>query len=217
MTVNTRNLLFFSAGFGIGTGLTWIFLKKKYQKEKETEISEVREVYSRKEQELKKREEELLKLAEKNDEEKGPDIESYMAKRKAEFEASRKSYFDQLDAFGYSSPEMREEDEENDQPIEGRPYVITPREFGERDGYDTCSFTFFEDGVLADENGEEMAPEEIENTIGQDSLTRFGEYEDDSVYVRNERHRCDYCVLLDERDYSDYLATRPKPVLMEDV
>ena len=45
--------------------------------------------------------------------------------------------------------------------------------------------------------------DDIEETVGIDSLTHFGEYEDDSVFVRNDERKCDYEILLDDRDYED--------------
>ena len=48
----------------------------------------------------------------------------------------------------------------------------------------------------------------IEETVG-DALEHFGEYEDDSVFVRNEENMCDYEILLDQRTYSDVIKQRP--------
>ena len=53
----------------------------------------------------------------------------------------------------------------------------------------------YEDGELVD------AADAI---IGEGSLERFGEYEEDSVFVRNDRLKCDYEILLEPRKfYSD--------------
>ena len=41
-----------------------------------------------------------------------------------------------------------------------------------------------------------------DDVVGMESLTHFGEYEDDSVFVRNDRLKCDYEILMDERTYS---------------
>ena len=54
-----------------------------------------------------------------------------------------------------------------------------------------------------------MSEDEIEETIGKSSLTRFGEYEPDSVFVRNDRLKCDYEILLDERSYAEILQDKP--------
>jgi hypothetical protein len=87
------------------------------------------------------------------------------------------------------------------------PYVIAPHEFMTKDGYDGITLTYYSDGVLADENDEVL--EDVEDIIGIDSLHCFGEYEEDSVYVRNDEKLCDYEILLDNRNYSDVYNERP--------
>ena len=49
----------------------------------------------------------------------------------------------------------------------------------------------------------------MDNVVGLESLTHFGEFEDDSVFVRNDRLKCDYEILLDQRTYSDVMKQRP--------
>ena len=83
------------------------------------------------------------------------------------------------------------------------PYVIPPTEFGMLDGYETIDLTLYSDGVLVDDNNDVMEEEEIEEVIGRKSLNHFGEYEDDSVYVRNDKLACDYAIILDQRKYSE--------------
>ena len=51
--------------------------------------------------------------------------------------------------------------------------------------------------------------EDVDNVVGLESLAHFGEYEDDSVFVRNDRLKCDYEILLDQRTYSDVIKQRP--------
>ena len=63
------------------------------------------------------------------------------------------------------------------------------------------------DGVLADENDEVI--EDVEDAVGIDSLNHFGEYEDDSVFVRNDARKCDYEILLDQRTYSEVVEDMP--------
>lgn len=54
--------------------------------------------------------------------------------------------------------------------------------------------------MLADECGEEV--DDVEEIVG-DGLEHFGEYEEDSVFVRNDAKRCDYEILKDLRNFSD--------------
>lgn len=89
------------------------------------------------------------------------------------------------------------------------PRVISPDEFGDKDGYDAVSLTYYSDGTVADDDDRAMDESEIEETIGKDSLTHFGEYEDDSVFVRNDRLKVDYEILMDQRTYSEVLREKP--------
>ena len=70
-----------------------------------------------------------------------------------------------------------------------KPYVIAPEEFGEEYEYDTISLTYYSDRVLTDDDDEIV--EDVEDVVGFESLESFGEYEDDSVFVRNDRLKCD--------------------------
>ena len=88
-----------------------------------------------------------------------------------------------------------------------KPYVIPPDEFDELDGYEVISLTYYADGVLTDDYNEPV--EDVENTVGSDSLTHFGEYEDDSVFVRNDNLKVDYEILADMRKYSDVVKIDP--------
>ena len=89
-----------------------------------------------------------------------------------------------------------------------KPYVISPEEFGDKEdeGYESISLTYYADGVLTDDWDERV--DDVEETVGTDSLTHFGEYEDDSVFVRNDELKADYEILLDSRNYRDVKQSR---------
>ena len=105
-------------------------------------------------------------------------------------------------------PDDISKNEEEKEPDDNRPYVITPDEFGSVDEYETISLTYYSDGVLTDDRDDEPI-EDVDDMIGEDSLTHFGEYEDDAVYVRNERLKTDFEILLDHRSYSDVAEAKP--------
>jgi len=79
-----------------------------------------------------------------------------------------------------------------------KPYIISPDEFGEFT-YETITLTYYADRVLADDVDDIV--DDVEGTIGRDSLLHFGEYEDDCIHVRNDIIETDYEVLLDSRNY----------------
>ena len=59
-------------------------------------------------------------------------------------------------------------------------------------------------GVLAGE----MQGEGMEEIIG-DGLEHFGEYEEDSVFVRSDAKRCDYEILKHLGSFHDYAKNFP--------
>lgn len=93
--------------------------------------------------------------------------------------------------------------EEEKLPVD-RPYVISPDEFSEFEDYEAITLTYYADGVIADD--EDNVIEDVNEMIGYDSLEHFGEYEDDCVFVRNDRVKCDYEILKDLRDFSDVVG-----------
>ena len=80
------------------------------------------------------------------------------------------------------------------------PYVISPDEFGETQYYDSKSWTLYADSIITDEEGSIV--DEPESYIG-DGLEHFGEFEDDSVHIRNENLECDYEIIKVEATYEE--------------
>lgn len=99
-----------------------------------------------------------------------------------------------IEKFSYSSPIEKEDDDMN------RPYVIPPSDYDEV-GYETVSLEYYEDGVLLDERGNIIR--NVDEVIGIDPDEHFGEYEDDSVFVRDDRAKIDYEILRHEGRYSE--------------
>ena len=82
-------------------------------------------------------------------------------------------------------------------------YVITPEQFGEYSEYGTKTLTYYADNVLTDEIDNPITSEEMAIMIGPDALDHFGEYEDDSVYIRDEMNEMDYEILKSEKKFSE--------------
>lgn len=93
------------------------------------------------------------------------------------------------------------------QSEDSAPHIITPEEFGENEEYDTISLTLYSDGILADDADKPI--DDVDEVIDKESLEHFGEYEDDSIFVRNDKLKCDYEVLIDERRYAQILEDKP--------
>lgn len=121
-------------------------------------------------------------------------------------------YSDYLHEHGYTnySDFSSEDKAEVNKNNMNKPYIISPEEFGDIDEYEKISLTYYADQILADEN--DGLIENIDDVVGFDSLSSFGEYEDDSVFVRNDRLMCDYEILLDQRKYMDVIKSMPREV-----
>lgn len=185
--------LAFIVGAAAGSATTWYLLKDKYAELAQEEIDSVKEVFARREQErkdesVKKTVAEGIKNVDKNK----PELKEYAEKLK------RTGYVRYSDRAGEEETEPEELD---------KPYVIPPEQFGDNDEYEQISLTYYADSVLTDENDEII--EDVEETVGFESLNHFGEYEDDSVFVRNDARKCDYEILLDQRTYFEVTKGRP--------
>ena len=191
------NRSLFSLGFIIGAAsgatVAWYLLKDKYETLSQEEIDSVKEVFARREQEMK---DETVKrnVAEgiRDSDRTKPDL---------------KEYAEQLKKNGYTRYSDLSADDEGVSDKQTKPYVIPPEQFGDDEEYEQISLTYYADGVLADENDEVI--EDVEDAVGIDSLNHFGEYEDDSVFVRNDARKCDYEILLDQRTYSEVAEDMP--------
>lgn len=185
-------ILAFSIGAAIGSVVTWRVLKNKYEQIARAEIEEVKEVYARRAME---------NVKEENENKKEDIDEGHEARLEKYGELAKK----------YNPPEAPQKQE--DIFVADRPYVISPAEFGDQDGYDTVSLKYYSDGVLTDYFDEPV--DDIDDLVGEESLKTFGEYEPDSVYVRNEDEQTDYEILLEPGKFSDIKNNSRNP-LMED-
>lgn len=169
------NAAMFVAGAAVGIGATCLYFKKKYERIANEEINSVKEMFLKKEEKTEKTDEGS------NKEETDPTKNTY--------EKITKEYTN------YSNTIV------NNIRDTGKPYVIRPEEFGEMYGYETITLFYYADGYLADENLELV--DELDDTVGADFASHFGEFEDDSVFVRNDYRECDYEILMSARDYKD--------------
>lgn len=178
-----KHILIFSVGVSIGVLSTRQYFNQKYNQIAQEEIDSVKEVFSKRD--------------------KKEDISDEIDETKP---IVSEKYKEQLSNLGYSndgdySASIDDLDLSTEEPI-NKPYVIRPDEFGEKDEYDIVSLTCWSDLVLTDDC--DVAVDNIEDTVGDGTLKRFGEFEDDSVFVRDDRKRIDYEILWDTRTYEDY-------------
>ena len=197
-----KNVVMLISGAAIGALTTYLFLKNKYEKIAQEEIDSVKEVFSKRDNEPAA-----------NDISNIEDNDIRMKARAAKSKPAVVEYSSMLRKMDYTSysgetkPAPEIEKDEDETLGYAPPYVISPEEFSDSEDYETISLTYYADQVLADDCDELV--EDVENTVGFESLGTFGEYEDDSVFVRNERLMCDYEILKDQRKYSDVIGMGP--------
>lgn len=186
-------LIMFAIGLGVGSLVTWKIVEQKYKKIADEEIESVIERFSNREK--------LKTLI----------IDEHKRKQEKEKmeEQDKEEYAEKVNDLGYSEePPVKHVTKEifvtaDEYKEEVEPYVITPEEYGEVDSYDTKCFTYYADYVLTDENDSIVSDYEL--LIGA-GLDHFGEYADNSVFVRNENTECDYEILKHERTYEEVIG-----------
>ena len=185
-----RNFLFFAAGAAVGVAATWKFFKTKYEQIAQEEIDSVKAVYC------------------PQNEEADDDTETTIENGYVPAEVDLNTYADTLRSQGYTDYANANNGIVPTRPVEEvddveRPYVIHPNEFGEIDGYNIVSLLYFNDQVLTDDQYEPI--EDADDAVGLESLETFGQYEPDSVFVRNDKRKTDFEILLDPRNFCDLL------------
>ena len=183
-------VLLFVSGACVGSVVTWKLVEKKYQQIAQEEIDSVKEALGYYNQEGSKSDEDQEYV--EDDEEERFDHDAGSAKEELAHICKEQGY----DYNGISKKEGEDEMAEN------RPYVISPEEFDEN-GYKTKTLFYYNDDVVTDDRGKVLSEKSIEKLIGKESLTTFGQYESDSVFVRNDDLKTDYEILADERNYHE--------------
>lgn len=184
------NFAMFMAGATVGAAATWLYLKKYYEQIAQEEIDSVKAVFAERKPDFNTN----------NDEQNDNQHKADIAKLKPDLV----DYAAQLQKEGYTNyteHSQKNTAEEKDESMSDKPYIISPEEFGDYDNYTQISLTYYSDGVLADDEDEIV--EDISETVGEDFADHFGDYEDDSVFVRNDRLRCDYEICRDNRTFRE--------------
>lgn len=190
-----KNLLCFVSGAAIGSVVTWKLIEKKYKDLADEEIESVIETFKNRKPRITKDE-----------------VKETVEKVINKWKEPKETVENIVTAEGYSienEEEIDEDDESNytvnvDNDIEViTPYVITPEQFGEYNEYGTKTLTYYADNVLTDEVDNPITSDEMVTMIGPDALDHFGEYEDDSVYIRDETNEMDYEILKSEKMFSE--------------
>jgi hypothetical protein len=192
------NVLVFAAGAAIGSAVTWKIVKDQYERIVQEEIESIKETFGER------------PAAEQDSTDDSSDDEEDQGDRSTQINWSDYEDLDEEDedVEEYCALVKKYNNEEGGVNSVGtKPYVISPYDFGELDDYYQIELTYYADGVLEDD--EHNVVQDVDELIGEDSLNTFGEYEDDSVFVRNDRLRTDFQILKDLRTYDEARSVNP--------
>lgn len=168
------NIAIFVTGAAVGSFVTWRLLKDKYAQIAQEEIDSVKEAFCA----------------------SRPQAEPESTNDEEGFEEAVEKYEAILNEEGYVDYSARAKEKGGDADMKDKkPYVIPPEEYGEIYEYDTRNLTYYDNGVLTDEDDNVI--DDVESMIGTDALNHFGDYEPDSVHVRNDKQKVDYEILRD--------------------
>ena len=191
MSMNNKiaSFLMFAAGAVVGSIVTWKLVKTKYEQIADEEIKSVKEMYSKKVSASNKHEAVQTDLANKK-----PSIHEM------------NDYLKCIKNNGYDEEENDEnkENEEGENDMNDGPYVISPDEFGNVYEYTCVSLTYYADGTIADDWDTVIIDPDEE--VGPDIESHFGEYEEDTVFVRNDKSKVDYEICRDLRTFAEVIG-----------
>ena len=197
MNDKLSSVIIFCGGVFIGGFLTWDFFKTKYEKIADEEIASVKETFEHREP----RPDDNYKAEEAL---KGSDEYINVSPGVAE------RIIKIIDSNGYrnySNTAIETDKKGGTADMElKQPYVITPEQYEDNVDYTKVSLTWYNDEVLEDDWGNVLDPDDV---IGSDALKTFGQYEKDSVFVRDDDEQIDYEVLLDTRSYKETYGHDP--------
>lgn len=186
MSKNTLSkIVIFAAGAVAGSTVTFKAVKYKYEKIAREEIDSVIKTFSKPSD---------MKIG--NDEE----YEEYEEDEEDEEDETDEDLIEQSKLSKIISEQKYNNYEEEDEDNMEKPYVISPEEFGEYD-YPMVTLFYYADGVVTNERGKIVA--NVAELIGEDFASHYGEYETDTVFVRNDKMKIDYEILKDYRNYSE--------------
>ena len=181
-----KGLFIFAAGVVAGAVAGAYLVKDKVMADAKQEIEEVREYYKSKKE---------TKKEEKPVEEK----EETKVEEKEEYQEITRNYTN------YNKIE-----ETPKQAVNDMPYMINPEDFGEEEGYDTLTLTYFADRVLVDDVDEVI--DDPDPVVGLENLKVFEEFNASAIYVRNDIWKTDFEILKDDWEWKDIEAGPQGPV-----
>lgn len=211
-----KNLLAFIAGAVVGSAVTYMLLRENYE-EVESPIEELKKNESTKLEErknnvetakaLRKKGYSLNQIAEKmglgNDSSVRSLLNEDILITYDTDKPSIEEYAEQIGKLNYSQFSKKGTDEEATQKeTSSEIHLISPDEYGELDDYDQETLYFYEKDETLIDIYDEILQDEV-NIAGTDYMNHFGDYDDNSVFVRNDYLKTDYEIVLVHSSFTD--------------
>lgn len=192
-----------------------IFIRKLRTMTSERDLAEIRAQYQERLSEMRAYKDEMEQEPEKEEEAETPYVtsqEEFIGGNRFEEELPLLHVY--VPRWKDTATHIKDDPAEDDDPddpgppkegIAETPYVISQEEFiGGNRFYDKLTLNYYDDGILEDDLTEEIIDHPFE-VLGRDFVGKFGEYEDDVVFVRNEKLSTDYEVI---RQYRNFIESR---------
>ena len=180
-----NKFLIFVSGVAIGVGVSWIYHKNKYEQLVEEEVESIRE-HMDGDKKAKERHSDYRK----DKEEQGPEDGKQAAK----------AYNNIIKDNAYDPMEPEKDI-----------FVVTPEDFASIPGYDADSLYYHDNDIISNDDNVEV--DNVEELLGMTILevrAHFGEYDENTVYIRNALLHTDYEVLrnLDDFEPNPHLSSK---------
>ena len=178
MNRTLSNVIIFAAGAAIGTGVTYVLTKKKYERIAQEEITDIRKMYQDRMDNLREAEETV----------------------RENLDALQKASDSARECLSKIDKKVEQVDEKK------RPTLIDYSEFGEDENYEKVTLMFYRDKVLATDDTDEII-ENVDEIVGEENLKAFDNaYEEDAIYIRNDERQTYYEILESLNDYDEIIA-----------
>ena len=183
--------LIFLGGLLVGasgaTAVAHFILKPAYEQKAEEEINACRDMYLELSRELREK------------------------ASKANAETNKEEAKEAMKTYGAAPEKAETTIEKADKPNDiRRPYIIESDVFNAPDNpHDLVGLTYYTDGVICGDNHFPLTLEELDDMVGRDVLTKFGDDGPDAIYVRNDKKGVDYEIVQSVQSYAKFLKENP--------
>ena len=206
-----QTILIVIASAGISGAAGYFIAKKKYEKKADEEIESVKKAFNEHLNELTKSGEKIDIPMTRNGYSKYS--KKKLSEKKTKKESDREplptdpvavdNYIDYSAPYRTSSKNVKTEkkfvEDEKGAASNDDPYIISPDDFM-ASSYESSTPLYYADGVLADSDNNVISSSI--RLLGPKALNSFGQYQEDTVFVRNDKLKTDFEIILDTREFS---------------